>query len=89
MFEKSIHSLKGTKHILDIRNFGFAAGLTIASRDGDPTIRPVEIATTLWQQGFYVRYGGDTIQLGLPFITQEHEIDRLINAMGDAIEQTA
>ena len=89
VFEKSIHSLKGTKHILDIRNFGFAAGLTIAPRDGDPTIRPVEIATTLWQQGFYVRYGGDTIQLGLPFITQEHEIDRLINAMGDAIEQTA
>ncbi|MBU2898700.1 aspartate aminotransferase family protein [Vibrio hepatarius] len=88
VFEKSIHSLRGSKHILDIRNFGFAAGLTVAPRDGDATIRPVEIATTLWQQGFYVRYGGDTIQLGLPFITQEHEIDRLINAMGDAFEQT-
>ena len=87
VFEKSIHSLRGSKHILDIRNFGFAAGLTIAPREGDATIRPVEIATTLWQQGFYVRYGGDTIQLGLPFITQEHEIDRLINAMGDAFEQ--
>ena len=88
VFEKSIHSLRGSKHILDIRNFGFAAGLTVAPRDGDATIRPVEIATTLWQQGVYVRYGGDTIQLGLPFITQEHEIDRLINAMGDAFEQT-
>ncbi|NOH72122.1 aspartate aminotransferase family protein [Vibrio pectenicida] len=88
VFEKSVHSLRGSKHILDIRNFGFAAGLTVAPRDGDATIRPVEIATTLWQQGFYVRYGGDTIQLGLPFITQEHEIDRLINAMGDAFEKT-
>ncbi|MDG3087768.1 aspartate aminotransferase family protein [Vibrio hannami] len=88
VFEKAIHSLKGIEHILDIRNFGFAAGLTIAPRDGDPTIRPVDIATTLWNQGFYVRYGGDTIQLGLPFITQQNEIDRLINAMGDAIRQT-
>ncbi|MDB1124125.1 aspartate aminotransferase family protein [Vibrio algarum] len=88
LFEKSIHSLAGSKHVLDIRNFGFAAGLSIEARDGDPTIRPYEIAKTLWEKGFYVRYGGDTIQLGLPFITQEQEIDRLINAMGDAINTT-
>ncbi|CAH0529125.1 aspartate aminotransferase family protein [Vibrio hippocampi] len=87
-FEQAIHQLKGIEHILDIRNFGFAAGLTIAPRDGDGAIRPVEIATQLWQQGFYVRYGGDTIQLGLPFITQQHEIDSLINAMGDVIRKT-
>jgi beta-alanine--pyruvate transaminase len=31
-----------------------------------------------------VRYGGDTIQLGLPFITEHDELDRLINALGDA-----
>ncbi|MDV7104915.1 aspartate aminotransferase family protein [Vibrio sp. TH_r3] len=88
MFEKSIHSLAGCKHVTDIRNFGFAAGLTIEARDGDAAIRPYEIGKTLWEKGVYVRYGGDTIQLGLPFITEEHEIDRLINAMGEAINAT-
>lgn len=87
-FEHAIHSLKGVNHINDIRNFGFAAGLTIAPRDGDATIRPLTIAKTLWEKGFYVRYGGDTIQLGLPFITQASEIDRLVDAMGDVIHHT-
>ena len=27
-----------------------------------------------WDKGFYVRYGGDTIQLGLPFIVSEKQI---------------
>jgi len=89
LFEKSIHGLKGIDHIVDIRNYGFAAGLSIAHRNDDPTIRPMEIAKTLWEKGFYVRYGGDTIQLGLPFITEDHEIDRLVSALGDAIKQTA
>ena len=84
-FERAIHSLKGANHLLDIRNFGFAAGLSIAHRDGDAAIRPFEIAQRLWQQGFYVRYGGDTLQLGLPFCSQAHEIDRLVDAMGEAI----
>jgi beta-alanine--pyruvate transaminase len=88
IFESAIHSIKGADHVTDIRNFGFAAGLTIAARDGDPGVRPYEIAMKLWQRGFYVRYGGDTLQLGIPFITQADEIERLANAMGDAINQT-
>ncbi|TCS38788.1 aspartate aminotransferase family protein [Reinekea marinisedimentorum] len=85
-FEQAIHSLKGLAHILDIRNYGFAAGLSIAHKDGDPAIRPYKIAMDLWEKGFYVRYGGDTLQLGLPFITESHEIDSLINAMGESIK---
>jgi len=33
-FENAVHSLKGAKHVTDIRNCGLAAGLTIASRAG-------------------------------------------------------
>jgi len=42
-----------------------------------------------WEKGFYVRYGGDTIQLAPPFIAEPHEIDQLINALGEAINETA
>ena len=41
----------------------------------------------MWQKGFYVRYGGDTIQLGLPFTTELDEIDSLINALGESFNE--
>lgn len=85
LFEEKIHSLKGCRHVTDIRNLGFAAGLTLESRAGDPSRRPYEVAMELWRKGFYVRYGGDTLQLGLPFTIEPEQIDQLINAMGDAL----
>ena len=88
-FEQAVHSLKGAKHVADIRNFGLAAGFTIAPLPGEPAKRPYEIAMNCWKKGFYVRYGGDTIQLAPPFISEKAEIDRLINALGDALAETA
>ncbi|OWW19737.1 aspartate aminotransferase family protein [Noviherbaspirillum denitrificans] len=88
-FENAVHSLKGSKHVVDIRNYGLAAGLTIAAAPGEPAKRPYEIAMKCWKKGFYVRYGGDTIQLAPPFISTREEIDLLINALGDAINETA
>ena len=40
-------------------------------------------------KGFYVRYGGDTIQLAPPFISEKAELDRLISALGESLAQTA
>lgn len=86
-FEKALHSLKGTEYVADIRNYGLAGALTIEHSPGEPLLRPYQIAMKLWNKGFYVRYGGDTIQLGLPFTTQSEEIDSLINALGDSINE--
>ena len=88
-FQKAVHSLKGAKYVADIRNYGLAAGLTIASYPGEPARRPWEIAMKCWDKGFYVRYGGDTIQLAPPFIATEKEIDLLINALGESINELA
>jgi beta-alanine--pyruvate transaminase len=87
-FEQAVHSLKGFKNVADIRNFGLAAGFTIASAPGEPAKRPYEIAMRCLKKGFYVRYGGDTIQLAPPFIAEKAEIDSLINALGEALTAT-
>lgn len=87
-FEQAVHSLRGARHVLDIRNIGLAAGLTIASVPGEPARRPYEIAMKCWDMGFYVRYGGDTIQLAPPFISEKAEIERLVGALGDALHAT-
>jgi beta-alanine--pyruvate transaminase len=88
-FEAAVHSLRGHKHVTDIRNYGLAAGITIAALPGEPARRPYEIAMHCWKKGFYVRYGGDTLQLAPPFISERAEIDRLVNALGDALAETA
>ena len=88
-FEAAVHGLKSSRHVLDIRNYGLAAGITIAPVPGEPAKRPFEIAMNCWKKGFYVRYGADTIQLAPPFISEKAEIDRLVNALGDALAEVA
>ena len=85
VFEDKLHNLKGTQYISDIRNYGLAGALTIAPAPNEPLLRPYLIAMKMWQKGYYVRYGGDTIQLGLPFTVDALEIDSLINALGETI----
>ncbi|MCS5572623.1 MAG: aminotransferase class III-fold pyridoxal phosphate-dependent enzyme, partial [Pseudomonadales bacterium] len=84
-FEESLHGLANSPNVIDIRNYGLAGGLTLAAYDGEPLRRPFEIAMDMWQRGFYVRYGGDTIQLGLPFVVTREGITSLINALGESL----
>jgi beta-alanine--pyruvate transaminase len=88
-FENAVHSLKGAKHVTDIRNYGLAAGLTIDAVPGEPAKRPYLIAMEMLKKGFYVRYGGDTIQLAPPFISTPEQIDSLVNALGESLNATA
>ena len=88
-FADAVHGLKGARHVLDIRSYGLAAGLTIAPVPGEPAKRPYEVAMACWKKGFYVRYGGDTIQMAPPFIATPAEIDRLVSALGDALAEVA
>ena len=88
-FEESVHNLKGCKHVTDIRSYGFAAGFTIDPVPGEPALRPYQIAMKMWQKGFYVRYGGATIQLGLPFTSEREEIDSLLSALGETFNEIA
>ena len=85
VFETAVHSLKGSRYVTDIRNFGLAAGLTFEAYPGEPARRPFEVAMKCWEKGFYVRCGGDTIQLAPPFNVEREEIDGLVNALGEAI----
>ena len=84
-FEDAVHQLKGAPHVTDIRNFGLAAGLTLAAYPGEPARRPYEVAMHCLERGVYVRYGGDTIQLAPPFIVEKPEIDRIVETLASAL----
>jgi beta-alanine--pyruvate transaminase len=87
-FENLVHGLKGRKHVTDIRNFGLAAGITIDALPGHPAKRPFDIAMKCLDKGLYVRFGGDTIQLAPPFISEKAELDRLVNILAESLDAT-
>ena len=86
-FEAALHGLKGARHVVDIRNCGLAGALQIAPRDGDAIVRPFEAGMALWKAGFYVRFGGDTLQFGPTFNAQPQDLDRLFDAVGDVLNR--
>ncbi|WNL41959.1 aspartate aminotransferase family protein [Halomonas sp. PAMB 3264] len=88
-FEEKLHALKDRSHVVDIRNYGLAGAIQLAPRAGDPTIRPRDAHLALWEAGFYVRFGGDTLQFGPPFGTTEAELERLFDAVATTLDALA
>ncbi len=88
-FEEGLHQLRDAPHVSDIRNYGFAGALQLQAYPGEPARRPCEVAMRMWDKGFYVRYGGDCIQLGLPFVIEKPQIDSLLTALGETLREMA
>lgn len=84
-FEAQVHNLKGLKHIADIRNLGMAAAIDVGNPAGKPGQRPWQISMECWKRGVYLRYSGDNVQLGPPFISEKSDIDLLCNVLADVI----
>ncbi len=88
-FEKGLHGLQGAKNVIDIRNRGLAGAIQIAPRDGDPTVRPFEAGMKLWQQGFTCASAAILLQFGPTFNARPEELDRLFDAVGEALNGIA
>jgi len=89
-FEALLHDgLADKPHVTDVRNYGFAGAITLAAYPGEPLKRPFEVAMKMWEKGFLVRYGGDTIQLAPHFVMQRAEMESLISALADTLTELA
>jgi beta-alanine--pyruvate transaminase len=86
-YEAAVHSLKGAPFIQDIRNLGLAAGFSIEAHPGEPAKRPYEIAMKMFAKGFYVRHGGNCIALAPAFTVERKEIDSMVNAFADTLNE--
>tara|TARA_B100000029_G_scaffold225895_2_gene223676 strand:+ start:1778 stop:3094 length:1317 start_codon:yes stop_codon:yes gene_type:complete len=88
-FEDSVHSLKSAPFVTDIRNYGFAAGLSLEHYPGEPLRRPFEIGLKCFEKGFYIRWGADTLQMAPPFSASKEQIDAFVNAVGESLNELA
>ncbi len=87
VLEKEVHDLKGHPLVADIRNYGLAAGVSIVHHPGEPMRRPFQLGLKCMEKGFYVRWGGDTIQLAPPFVSTPEQITALVNALGESLDE--
>ena len=87
-WEDAAHSLKGTRHVIDVRTIGLVAGIELEPRPGAPTARAMELFHACFDNGLLVRATGD---IGLFRIVSESAVSsgvRRIEALtGEAARQ--
>ena len=81
-WEEKCHSLKGTDHIIDIRNLGLVAGIEMVPRDEKPGTRGYNVFTDAFHNhNLLIRITGDTIALSPPLIAEKEHIDIIIETL--------
>jgi beta-alanine--pyruvate transaminase len=88
-FEAAAHGLKGTRHVVDIRNLGLVAGIELDSRQGAPGARAAEVFQTCFDQGILLRYTGDTIAVSPPLIIEQGQIEQIFTTIGAVLTKLA
>lgn len=87
-FEDALHSLKGYKHIIDIRNIGLLGAIELEPRENKHIVRATEVFIKMFhEQHCYVRLtGGDILTLAPPLIINKEEIDLIIDSFKKVLE---
>jgi len=80
-WEDAIHSLKGARHVIDLRNLGLIGAIELEPRPGAPGARAFEIFLECFKRGLMIRYTGDTLAMSPPLIVEKSEIDRIAETL--------
>lgn len=82
----AVHSLKGRRHIIDVRSLGIVAGIELAPRPGAPGKRAGELFHKCFDTGLLVRATADIIALSPPLILEKSHIDEMIGKIATLVE---
>ena len=86
VIEEAAHSLKGTKHIIHIRNLGVIAALELEPKKGAVGVRGFETMKKAWDLGLMVRANGDTLAFSPPLIINDSQVDEMFTKVKKALE---
>lgn len=86
-WEDALHSLKGTKHVIDIRNMGLIGAIELQPIAGEPTKRAFQAFLDCYERGVLIRTTGDIIAMSPPLIIEKEHIDQLIGTLKDVLEK--
>ena len=79
--EAALHSLKGARHVIDIRNLGLVGGIELEPRAGAVGKRGLETHVKCFEAGVLLRFTGDILAMSPPLIIEEAQIERIIETI--------
>ena len=88
-FEEAIHSLKDEPNVVDIRNVGLAAGVTVAAREGASGARGTDVFLQTYEKGVAIRNNGDNLAIAPILTCSRPEIDMVIDAIRSGLRAAA
>ncbi|MGH8249380.1 MAG: aspartate aminotransferase family protein [Steroidobacteraceae bacterium] len=85
-WSEAVHSLKGRRHVVDLRAYGLVAGIELEPRTGAPGARGYQALVKAFEAGLLIRTTGDTIALSPPLILVRADIDRIFQTLAAVID---
>jgi len=85
----AVHSLRGRRHVVDLRAYGVVAGIELEPRAGAPGARGYEALVGSFEAGLLIRTTGDTIALSPPLILERKDVDRIFETLAQVIDGVA
>ena len=88
-FEDGLHSLRGSRHVIDIRNIGLLGAIELSPIPKQPYARASNVFRKMWhEQNCYVRLtGGEILTLAPPLIINKVEIDKIIDSFNKVLKE--
>jgi beta-alanine--pyruvate transaminase len=85
VLEDALHSLKGTRHVIDIRNHGLVGAVELAGRPGAAGARGFEAYLRCYEKDVLVRQTGDIIAVAPALIVEEAQIARIVSTLREVL----
>ena len=87
-WEDAVHSLKGARNVIDIRNIGLMGAIELAPRAGAAGARAFEAhCKAFFEEDMLVRYTGDILALSPPLIVERAQIDQIVEGLRSVLER--
>lgn len=80
-WEDAAHSLRGSPHVIDIRNYGLILGLELEPLPGKVGARGFDVFLKCFERGVLVRQTGDIIALSPPLIIEQAQIEQIFETL--------
>jgi beta-alanine--pyruvate transaminase len=88
-WEEVIHGLRGSPHVVDIRNLGLTAGIELEARADGASRRAYDVFVDCFENGLLTRQTGDILALSPPLIVEEAQIHEIADKIAAALRRVA
>ncbi len=89
LWEEAVHSLRGSPHVIDIRNLGLVAGIELEPRPNEAGKRGYEVFVDCFENGVLIRQSGDIIAISPPLIVEESHIHQIVDRLSTALRRVS